>query len=227
LAAPFRQGSRRTITANGSESNIPPAIRQDQSSRSIRSSFSNHQNLESADSAVVAEEDDTEKIEGGVRKGIAMLLCGGLLLVAVAVGVGVGVTLNKDDGAKYESPTSAPFTLQDELREKLASFSLDGDSVFDDPVSPQNLAVEWLAENTVWQVENSTLRMETRYGLAVLYYSTQGDKWQETYEFLTDSDECTWNNGDEEQNRTMWKGVICNEEDQVIGISLGMYLLLL
>jgi hypothetical protein len=89
------------------------------------------------------------------------------------------------------------------------------------------LAIEWLAGDTFWQIENSTRRMETRYGLALLYYSTQGGKWQETYEFLTDSNECTWNNGDEEQNRTMWKGVICNEEDQVAEILLGMYLLIL
>jgi hypothetical protein len=150
-----------------------------------------------------------ENNEVVVRKGIAMLLCGGLLLVALAVGVAVAVTLNKDDGGKSESPTLAPFSLQDE----------HGDSVFDDPGSPQSLAMEWLAEDTVWQVENSTLRMETRYGLAVLYYSTQGDTWQSTYEFLTDSNECTWHNGDEEHNR---RSVICNEEDQGTGISLGM-----
>jgi hypothetical protein len=87
--------------------------------------------------------------------------------------------------------------------------------------------MEWLAMDTIWQIENSTLRMETRYGLAVLYYSTKGDTWHERNEFLADSDECTWNNIDEEQNRTMWKGVICNEEDQVSEILLGMCLLFL
>jgi hypothetical protein len=62
--------------------------------------------------------------------------------------------------------------------------------------------------------------MENRYGLAVLYYSTQEvGTWKEMYEFLTDSDECTWNNVDK------GKGVICNEEGQVTGIVLGMYLL--
>jgi hypothetical protein len=156
-----------------------------------------------------------------------LLALGCFLLVGLPLGLGLGLALNKDDGGKSEPPTSVPSTLQDELRVKLAGLSTDGDSVFDDPGSPQNLAIEWLAGDTIWQIENSTLRMETRYGLAVLYYSTQGDTWQETYEFLTDSDECTWNNGDEEQNLIKWKGVSCNEEDQVTGISLGMYLFFL
>jgi hypothetical protein len=154
------------------------------------------------------------------------LALGCFLLVGLPLGLGLVLALNKDDGGKSESPTSAPttLTLQDELRAKLAGFSTDGDSVFDDPGSPQNLAIEWLALDTIWQIEKNTLRMETRYGLAVLYHSTQGDAWQETYEFLTYSDECTWQNGDEEYTR---RGVICNEEDQVTGISLGMYLLFL
>jgi hypothetical protein len=158
-----------------------------------------------------------------------LLALGCFLLVGLTLGLGLclGLALNKDDGGKSESPASAPFTLQDELRVKLAGFSMDGASVFDDPISPQYLAIEWLAGDTVWKIENSTLRMENRYGLAVLYYSTQGDTWQETYDFLTDSDECTWNNGDKGQDRINWKGAICTKEDQVTGISLGMYLLLL
>jgi hypothetical protein len=147
------------------------------------------------------------------------------LPLGLGLGLGFGLALNKDDGSKSKSPTSAPFTLQDELRVKLAEFFMDGDSVFDDPISPQNLAIEWLAGDTVWQIENSTLRMERRYVLAVLYYSTQGDTWQEKYDFLTDSDECTWNKRDGEQDRINWKGVICNEEDEVAEIVLGMYLL--
>jgi hypothetical protein len=160
------------------------------------------------------------------REKILALVCFLLVGLPLGLGLGLGMAFDKDDGGKSESPTSAPttLTLQNELRAKLAGLSTDGDSVFDDPGSPQNLAIEWLALDTIWQIERNTLRMETRYGLAVLYYSTQGDTWQETYEFLTDSDECTWHNGDEDHNR---RGVICNEEDQVTGISLGMYLLLL
>jgi hypothetical protein len=102
---------------------------------------------------------------------------------------------------------------------------MDGvDSIFDDLGSPQNLAIEWLAGDTVWQAEYSRLRLEKRYGLAVLYYSTQGDTWQEKYDFLRGSDECTWNNADEEQDPMKWKGVICNEQDQVTEILLGMFL---
>jgi hypothetical protein len=151
-----------------------------------------------------------------------LLALGCFLLVVLPLALGLGLALTKP-----ESPTSPPLTFQDELKLKLANFSLDGDSVFDDLISPQNLAIEWLAEKILWQVEGRTKSMENRYGLAVLYYSTQGDTWQETYNFLEDSDECTWNNVDEEQDRINWKGVICNEQDQVTEILLGMYLLFL
>jgi hypothetical protein len=179
-----------------------------------------------APSELQAEPDDqTDPKERTIwftkREKILAFGCFLLGVLPLGLGLGFGLALNKDDGGKVKSPTSAPFTLQDELQVKLAGFSMDGDSVFDDPMSPQNLAIEWLAEDTVWQVEDSTLRMENRYGLAVLYYSTRGETWKEMYEFLTDSDECTWNNVDEE------KGVICNEEGQVTGIVLGMYLLLI
>jgi hypothetical protein len=183
-----------------------------------------------APSELQAEPDDTTDPNERTfwftkREKLLALGCFFLVVLPLGLGFVFGLALNKDDGGKSKSPTSVPFTLQDELRVKLAEFSMDGDSVFDDPISPQNLAIEWLAGDTVWQIQNSTLHMERRYGLAVLYYSTQGDTWQETYDFLMDSDECTWNNGDEEQDRINWKGVICNEEDQVAEILLGMYLL--
>jgi hypothetical protein len=42
--------------------------------------------------ARTSNDEEDEAYEGDVRKGIAMLLCGGLILVAVAVGVALGAT---------------------------------------------------------------------------------------------------------------------------------------
>ena len=67
---------------------------------------------------------------------------------------------------------------------------------FDDPSSPQSLALEWLLNDTIALSENGvTDKVLVRYALAVFYYSTDGPNWKEDVKFLSESDVCGWNNG--------------------------------
>lgn len=70
---------------------------------------------------------------------------------------------------------------------------------FSDVASSQSKALIWLAASAPLDPETneppfSDSRLLTRYSLAVLYYSTNGDKWQNSLGFLsTHGHECDWN----------------------------------
>jgi len=60
--------------------------------------------------------------------------------------------------------------------------------------SPQNRSADWLLgdKNAGFDPEQNKSRMVQRYTLAVLYYSTEGDKWTEQGDFLSLEHECDW-----------------------------------
>eukprot|EP00934_Nitzschia_sp_Nitz4_P004891 Nitzschia sp. Nitz4//NODE_628_length_8375_cov_72.089904//4133//7517//NITZ4_additional_000094-RA//-1//CDS//3329532015//4881//frame0 len=60
-----------------------------------------------------------------------------------------------------------------------------------DDSSPQRQALEWLTQDVMNRVYG-TERTKQRYGLAVLFYSTNGDGWTNSTGWLTESHECTW-----------------------------------
>ena len=54
---------------------------------------------------------------------------------------------------------------------------------------------------------------ETRYALSVLYYSTNGKYWSKNDGFHTNP----------KYNECEWYGIACNEEGQVMELSLGKH----
>jgi hypothetical protein len=66
---------------------------------------------------------------------------------------------------------------------------------FDEPTSPQSLALEWLLldqTSIAAYMESSFAIVLQRYVLAVLYYSTNGPEWKIDYPFLEDTQICDW-----------------------------------
>jgi hypothetical protein len=196
--------------------------------------FANHQNLEPAECHVVEEEEDTDFFEGDARKGIAMLVCAGLLLVAVLVAVGVAVigTSNNDNGGTMPTPpplkedgedaSMAPLTRQERLQSQLAYLSSDS-NVLEDDSSPQFFALSWLANNDTVD-ERDIPRVEARYALATLYFATNGDEWKDDLHFLSPQlHECNWTTSSAAYIIS-GQGVGCNADMEIISLVIGTYI---
>jgi len=85
------------------------------------------------------------------------------------------------------APTSEPATLEDILKPVLP----DGGTSLGVRNSPQAKALRWLEDDANLQ-SYSDERIQQRFGLAVFYYSTGGDKWTKKDRWLSEFDECTW-----------------------------------
>jgi Leucine-rich repeat (LRR) protein len=86
------------------------------------------------------------------------------------------------------SPT---LSIEQRLFQFLEFVALDGGANLRDPNSPQFAAFEWLAGNANL-ASYSTDRIIQRHVLATFYYSTRGELWLTSTDWISDEDECTW-----------------------------------
>jgi hypothetical protein len=61
-----------------------------------------------------------------------------------------------------------------------------------DPASAQANAMRWLQADPLYNEYLNVYRLNQRYALAVLYYSTNGDSWRNRTGWLSDENECNW-----------------------------------
>jgi hypothetical protein len=158
------------------------------------------------------EAEENQKKRKYLIRGIALFVA---LLVVVIVPV-VVVQWNKDGPGPpvelniTESPTFAPSSAPSsstyfELLTTLMGLYDDTElfaATFDDPSSPQYKAAVWAADIAPLGLSGSSPRMISRYSLAVLYFSTNGDEWARcgrgstqcdvSEEWLTAESECDW-----------------------------------
>jgi len=113
-----------------------------------------------------------------------------------------------------------------EARAQLEHLSSPGS--MDDPSTPQHAALKWVVDRDRadrMDLVKDVARREARYGLAVLYYSTEGEfRWANQLNFLSDEHECDWNvemgtagGGEKSSTRV---GVICDEDGTVVELSI-------
>jgi hypothetical protein len=149
----------------------------------------------------------------GSKQQVVIGMIAVLAIVAIIVGV-VVATLSK--AAPTQPPTTPPTlpptsaTLPD-LIELLSLVSPDGGTALATPSTPQNKAVNWLANNINFN-KFSDKRKIQRYTLGVLYYSTNGTNWSNNNGWLTDKNECNWWNGAD--------GLFCDENGAIFELDL-------
>jgi hypothetical protein len=115
-----------------------------------------------------------------------------VLLVTVAVVLGTVLTRV----LKVPTSTPSPQEILKELQSLLSSVSFDSGTALQTPSSPQNKALNWLANNNTNLEEYTDDQKIQRYALATLFYSTNGTSWDKKDEWMSDFDECRWyNNG--------------------------------
>jgi hypothetical protein len=90
-------------------------------------------------------------------------------------------------------------------------------SVFEDPDSPQSLAITWLAKEDESGLDlDDTDRVESRYALAVLYFATAvDDMWIDELQFLSPLHECEWIS-----ESGSGAGVGCDSEMRVVNVTI-------
>jgi hypothetical protein len=87
------------------------------------------------------------------------------------------------------------------LRQLLVSQGITPEEEFDYPSTPQAQALQWMAYQDLHpgldlgfgHDEYAAKKMIQRYALAVTYYATNGPGWYNQINFLSDKDECEWN----------------------------------
>lgn len=117
-------------------------------------------------------------------------------VVAVVVGTTLGVR-----GVGVTSPTSSPtFTTASYnlMVENIGDLVTSDPSVFENNLTSQYAAMDWLANSDGWAEANNILdstdhrELVERYALALLYYSTNGNNWLSQSNFLEPISVCNW-----------------------------------
>ena len=80
------------------------------------------------------------------------------------------------------------------LKRVIQFYDITPADVFEDSSSPQYAALDWLANKDSGSSYSMAddVRILQRYVLATLYYSTRGDSWNKSYNFLSEEHECKW-----------------------------------
>jgi hypothetical protein len=113
------------------------------------------------------------------------------VLVAGTVGVVVWKSNDKSTPASVGMETNvAPSSVVEEFLSGLPAYSLD--LAENDDGSPQAKALAWLKEDPLYHEYRSVHRLNQRYALAVLFFSTNGTSWTNSTGWLSDDNECTW-----------------------------------
>jgi hypothetical protein len=117
--------------------------------------------------------------------------------VAVALLVTVAVVLGTVLPQVLKAPTSTPSPQEilKELESLLIPVAFDNGKALREQSTPQNNALNWLANNTNLDTYPAAKKIQ-RYALATLFFSTNGTSWNEKDEWMSNSNECLWyNNG--------------------------------
>jgi len=69
--------------------------------------------------------------------------------------------------------------------------SFDNGAALKEQSTPQNEALNWLANNTNLNSYSNATKIQ-RYALATLFYSTNGTSWYQNLGWLSHFDECDW-----------------------------------
>jgi hypothetical protein len=94
---------------------------------------------------------------------------------------------------KAPTSTFSPQEVLKELESLLIPVAFDNGKALREQSTPQNNALNWLANNTNLDSYSNVTKIQ-RYALATLFFSTSGTSWNEKDEWISDFDECRWYN---------------------------------
>jgi hypothetical protein len=117
-----------------------------------------------------------------------------VLAMTVAVVLGTVLTRAREEMQPTEAPKPSPQEVIQELEGLLSSVSLDNGRALRTASSPQNNALNWLANNNTNLEEYTDDQKIQRYALATLFFSTSGTRWNQNKNWMSNEVECGWYN---------------------------------
>jgi hypothetical protein len=153
------------------------------------------------------------------RRSWVILTCVACLLVSGIVVVAVLMTRDKSgtNSTPFETFKKSLSSDQRILYDVVVSTVVESDSLLDES-TPQNQALQWLLfTDPMFTADPAALspvpenRIKQRFVLATFFYSVNGTSWNQDHNWLV-SNECL---------STFWRGVDCNDDDEVRTIALG------
>jgi hypothetical protein len=120
-----------------------------------------------------------------------------VLMVTVAIILGTVLVPRIIMMDRTSDPPTSPSQQEvlQELESLLSSVSFDNGTALQLPLTPQNMALNWLANNTNLDTYSDAKKIQ-RFALATLFYSTNGTSWYVNDTWMSNEDECGWyNNG--------------------------------
>jgi hypothetical protein len=178
---------------------------------------------------------EKEKLEKQ-RQRLKLLLCGIALLILILTAVTL-VAHNtqepksltpEDESTTTPNPSPSADTNRsfDSIATFLRTFTTVDDHNFLDTSKPQYQAISWMADIDTFDYsipESSQVDgyfdFIQRYALAVLFYATNGDQWDDSSYFLQSAHVCKWNYEIMMTNvEAMKVGVTCNRRNEVMAL---------
>ncbi len=177
-----------------------------------------------------------KRLPNDQRKG---LIAAGLV-VLVGLIVVLSIVLSKLKApVEIKGNNVALFRRREDMIEFLGHFEPE---VFD-PTHPNASAdrisaLKWIVEDDPMQLpipgqseidadDASVVKLRQRFGLALFYFATNGDEWEDDYNFLSELDICKWSTSYGQKEGTMYggdqlviKGILCDDEGKINKISM-------
>ena len=161
-----------------------------------------------------------------------------LLTVLIVAAVVVGILTSKIGKlpAKHLTPEGRSRTVAnhrtfDSIATFLRTFTTIDDRYFQDTTKPQHQAISWMADIDTYaysipesKKDDGYFDFVQRYALAVLFYATNGRKWDDSSYFLKSTHACSWNYEIPFiENEAMKVGVTCDRMKEVTALIMRAY----
>jgi hypothetical protein len=202
----------------------------DEGEGGIEAYVAEQQVIETLGVSVIPSDEEVEKEEKKKFRRYMTYSILGLLVVAAAIVIPIGVVFGKSEPVAPREPTAMPSAAPSGMPSAAPSTSrfldtlvwasiISGDALLNQS-SPQYLAADWVANNDTLAVTPvGSPQFLQRYVLAVFYFSTGGDKWEECSRFDTCNDDLSWLKGN--QTECQWHGIRCDTPDVITRILIG------
>ena len=157
-----------------------------------------------------------------------------IAIIATARALKTPMSLTPENPSTTD-PTSSPSITNkrtfNSIVAFLHTFTTVDDQHFQDTTKPQHQAISWMADidTFAYSIPGSTtddgyFDFVQRYALAVLYYATNGEKWDNSSYFLKPTHACNWNYEIPFiENETMKVGVTCDKKKEVTALIMRTY----
>jgi hypothetical protein len=126
--------------------------------------------------------------------------CTWLFDILAVVSVTLGTILQQTNSS---SPREVRIDSLETFKSRLPAYSLN--MALSNASSPQAKALAWLQNDSDYEL----YRLNQRYALGVLYYSTNIANWSGARTWMTSTNECAWYTG------SSYIGEICNESSRL------------